>query len=417
MSITMQTEIPSIGEYDVAVCGGGLAGFGAACAAARGGARTILIERQGMLGGLGAGGGVGNFSYSGGPPVGLGAVFDAIVDDMMALGAMGEQHGWHITIDHQHDFVNHTFDHNVLPISLQRLAERFGVNLLYGTDVVGARSEGGRVREVIVHNRSLLQRLAADVFIDGTGDGILSRHAGGNALPVQGRVIKPSLMIFLRKTDSPVPQVVLDDDGAPPPYSVWYEPRGRIAIKLKPFADEWDTATGQGSSDAEITFRRQVLRAVRHFQQHHDATYVFDYAAPLLGLRESRRIEGDYVLTVEDVRAGRRFDDSVAYGVFSLDDSGFSEIVPPYQIPYRSLRVKGLENLLVVGRCFSADRLALSSTRVMPTGCLMGQAAGVAAALAAGRGRPLREILPADIRHALVDGARDAVLMRQRLGS
>ena len=411
----MTQEIPSIGEYDVAVCGGGLAGFGAACAAAAAGAKTILIERQGMLGGLGAGGGVGNFSYSGGPPVGLGAIFDAIVDDLAALGAMGEQHGWHVTIDRQHDFVNHTFDHNMLPISLQRLAKRFGVSLLYSTDVVGARSEGCVVRQAIVHNRSLLQSVSARIFIDGTGDGILSRHAGGQALPVEGRVIKPSLMVFLRKTDAPVPQVVLDDDALLPPYSIWYEPRGRIAIKLKPFADEWDTATGQGFSDTEVLFRQQVLRAVRHFQQHHDATYVFDYAAPLLGLRESRRVEGDYVLNVADVRAGRRFDDSVAYGVFSLDDSGFSEIVPPYQIPYRSLLVKGLSNLLVVGRCFSADRLALSSTRVMPTGCLMGQAAGLAAALAAARGRALREIPAADIRQALLAGARDGDLMRQRL--
>ncbi len=410
------SDIPSIGNYDVVVAGAGLAGFGAACGAARAGARTLLIERLGMLGGLGAGGGVGNFSYSGGPPVGLGAVFDSVVDEMVSLEAMGEQHGWHITIDRRHDFVNHTFDHNVLPIALQRLARRFGVAILYSTDVIGALCDGGTMRSAVVHNRSLTQRVEAKVFIDATGDGIFSRHAGAPALPVEGRVIKPSLLVFLRKTDAPVPQIVpADEAGDPAPYSIWREPRGRIALKLKPFAEEWDTATGQGHSDTEQIFRRQVLRAVRDFQLNHDASYVFDYAAPVLGLRESRRVEGDYILTAADVRAGRHFDDSVAYGVFSLDDSGFSEIVPPYQIPYRSLLARRTANVLVAGRCFSADRLALSSARIMPTGCLMGHAAGVAAAMAAGRGVPLRDVPPADIRQGLLAGTREAELMNRRL--
>jgi hypothetical protein len=128
---------------------------------------------------------------------------------------------------------------------------------------------------------------------------------------------------------------------------------------------------------------------------------------------------GDYVLTVEDLRAGRSFDDGIARGVFYLDghrpdDEKRTYIlprdqlkVPPYQIPLRSLIVRDGANLLAAGRCFSADQLALSSARVSTTCSMLGQAAGIAAALAAAKNADPRRLDPADVRRILVErGAR-----------
>jgi hypothetical protein len=159
----------------------------------------------------------------------------------------------------------------------------------------------------------------------------------------------------------------------------------------------------------------------RHPMGKHDlSTYKFDYISPRIGIREGRRAIGEYVLTADDLRAGRTFDDGVALGVFYLDcmdpatDKRVYQInweerhVPPYQIPFRALVPRGSRNLLVAGRCLSADQLALSSARVMTTASMLGQAAGIAAAWAAGSGRPVGETPPAALRRELVK--RGAVL-------
>jgi len=218
-------------------------------------------------------------------------------------------------------------------------------------------------------------------------------------------------------------------------WSLWPEP-DRIGIKMGMFYKSFNNADGRTHSDAVIDFRRNIPRFVRAFQERfaRDAGFreqlakrgdgsmaqctdpAFEFAAPMLGMREGCRIRGDYVLTVDDLLHARRFDDGVAFAM-SVLDSQFTEKekVPPFQIPYRSFLVKGLDNVLVAGRCFSGDRLALSSTRVMPTGCLMGQACGHAAALAVAGKHALRDIDPATIRAHLLDRAEDADYMAYRL--
>ena len=159
----------------------------------------------------------------------------------------------------------------------------------------------------------------------------------------------------------------------------------------------------------------------RHLYRNHDLSqYKFDYISPRIGIREGRRAVGEYVLTVDDLRAGRTFDDGIALGVFYLDsmdpttDKWLYQMpreerhVPPYHVPYRSLMPRGAKNLLVAGRCFSADQLALSSARVMTTASMMGQAAGIAAAWSSGAGRPVAEVGAAALRRELAN--RGAVL-------
>jgi hypothetical protein len=138
----------------------------------------------------------------------------------------------------------------------------------------------------------------------------------------------------------------------------------------------------------------------------------------MLGLRDSVRVSGDYVLTKDDLLAGQHFPDAVAHGCFPLDSAAIAkEPTPPYQIPYRSLLVNGLDNALVAGRCFSATRVALSSARIMVTSCLMGQAAGQAAAIAIRASRNLREVTAADIRAALLAASPNDDQLWTRLSS
>jgi hypothetical protein len=165
--------------------------------------------------------------------------------------------------------------------------------------------------------------------------------------------------------------------------------------------------------------RRRMMEVLECLQRAGHKPWLLSHSAGRIGIREGRRIVGEYVLTVEDLRAGRAFDDAVARGVYYLDAhrpdddkrtyalSPEDRKVPPYQIPFRCLVPRGAANLLAAGRCLSADQLALSSARVMPTCSMMGQAAGIAAALCASRRCSLRALDPAEVRRIVVDrGAR-----------
>jgi hypothetical protein len=406
--------------YEVIVAGGGLAGVGAACAAARAGARVLLVERLEILGGLGAAGGVGNFCF-GEPslPAGQGRVLEDIWDGLAAYGAIGAEHGWAPRL--HAPFYNYPFDHNVLPFVLQELLDEAGVDTLFATDVIGAESANGRVAAAVLHNRSLSQRVEARVFIDCTGDGILARHAGAAALPPDPehpQSIPPGHMLFVQRSPQPRPQFVRRTvPGAPPPkYSVWPEPE-RTGLKMWWPDGGFDTASGQGYSDAGRAFRRRIPEFVRQFQgTEQGKECVFAYGAAMFGLRDGVRVAGEYVLTKEDLLAGRRFADAVAHGCFPLDSAAIrKDPTPPYQIPYRSLLVRGLENCLVAGRCLSATRVALSSLRVMVTCCLTGQAAGVAAGRACRGNCALRAVPAAGIRADLLAACRDADALAARL--
>jgi len=147
--------------------------------------------------------------------------------------------------------------------------------------------------------------------------------------------------------------------------------------------------------------------------------WLLDHCSPIIGIREGARMVGDYVLSVDDLRAGRAFEDGVARGTFYLDghkpdDDKRTHIlpkdqlhVPPYQIPLRSLIARDCRNLMMAGRTLSADQLALSSARVSTSATMMRQAAGIAVAMAASGGCGPRELDPADVRHVVVERGAD----------
>ena len=199
--------------------------------------------------------------------------------------------------------------------------------------------------------------------------------------------------------------------------SPWPNGPGGTALKIKiPMFDSTDT---ESLTAAEIRARRRMFEVLDYFQRVERKPWRFDHCSPIIGIREGRRIVGDYVLTVADLRAGREFDDAVARGSFYLDGhkpdddkrtyilSKAERQVPPYQIPFRCLLARDGRNLLMAGRCFSADQLALSSARVSTTCSMMGQAAGIAAAMAAQRGCDPRALDRAAVRKVVEQrGAR-----------
>jgi len=414
-SIRWSREVPVRYAADVAVVGGGIAGVCAACAAAREGASVVLVERFAVTGGNATVGGVANWS---GETRGQGAIFDQIVALQEEFGAIAPYPG-----PYEHfSRMNRVFDHEILAVILQELLLEHGVKPLLHTRFVDVCVDAaGELTEAIVCGMSGPEALRARVFIDCTGEACVARTAGFATAKGDGQTVSPpgqlppSLMYFLRERPEPEPPqlpagwfepVTRSEDL--PMTSVWPDGPGGKAIKLKvPGYDSTDT---ESLTALEIRARRRMFEVLDYHQRVGHKPWRLDHSSPIIGLREGARITGDYVLTVADVRAGRTFDDAIARGVFFLDGmtprdekrtytlSHEEQVVPPYQIPLRSLVARDGQNLLMAGRCFSADQHALSSARVMPTCAMMGQAAGILAALAARHGVAPRAIDPLEVR-------------------
>jgi hypothetical protein len=407
--IEWRRSIPVRYETEVAVLGGGIAGICAALAAARSGTRVLLVEHFAVTGGNATVGGVGSFC---GETAGQGEAFDAIVAALDAFGAIEPYTPYP-------DADNRKFNHEILAIVLQELLLQRGVKLLLHTSLVDVCANGGRVTECVVCGPSGPEALRAAQFIDCTGEAHLAHRAGLETMkgrPEDGLQLPMSMMGFVREVApedarSQLPEGWLHPvrtEADLPMTSQWPNgPRGK-ALKIKvPMFDATDT---ESMTAAEIAGRRRMMEVLDYFQRQEKQPWLLDHISPRIGIREGRRIVGDCVLGIEDLRAGRRFDDAIARGVYPLDghkpdDEKRTYIVPaeqrrvpPYQIPFRSLMPRGAENVLAAGRCFSADQLALSSARVMTSCAMMGQAAGIAAALAVQGKCGIRAIDPADVR-------------------
>ena len=407
--ITWSRKVPVRYEADVAVIGGGIAGVCAAAAAARSGAKVILVERFAVTGGMLTSGGVSNFCDGSQVRRPLGEVFAEIVSNLDAWRALGPGK-------------SSVFHYETMAVLLQELLLRRGVKLLLHTRFVDARVDRGRITECIVCGASGPEALRAAQFIDCSGESALARAAGFETMSdwYDGRWRLPmSLMYFVRHvqgTDAgpSLPkgwfQPIHDKKGLPMT-SVWPDGPGGNAIKIKiPMFDATDT---ESLTAAEIQGRRRMMEVMDYHQRVEKKPWRLDHCSPIIGIREGARIVGDYVLTVADLRAGRAFDDGVARGTYYLDghkpdDDQRTYIlpkdqlaVPPYQIPLRSLIARDGKNLMMAGRNLSADQLALSSARVSTSAAMMGQAAGIAAAMAACKNCDPRVLDPADVRRVV----------------
>lgn len=413
-SITWSRKVPVRYEADVAVIGGGIAGVSAACAAARSGAKVVLVERFAITGGDLTSGGVANFC---GETTGQGEVFDEIVADLERFGAIDP---YKAPYPRQSTRV---FDHHILAIVLQELLLRRSVKLLLHTRFADVqRTDDGRITACILCGKSGPEALRAAQFIDATGEADVARAAGFAVMKGRepdGLQLPMSMMFFVRHVEPEHAQPQLPEGWFQPVRSkqdlpmtsVW--PNGPRSSALKVKIPGFDSADTESFTAAEIQARRRAWEVLDYYQRAEKKPWRYDGCSPQIGIREGTRVAGHYVLTVDDLRAGRTFDDAIARGVFYLDghkpdDDKRTYIlpkdqldVPPYQIPLRSLIVRDAKNLLAAGRCFSADQLALSSARVSTTCSMLGQATGVAAALCIQKGCSPVDLEGIDVRQVL----------------
>ena len=432
-TITYSREVAVAYEADVAVIGGGIAGVCAAAAAARSGVRVVLVERFAGIGGLLTSGGVSHFCDEKAFRDPLGEVFTEILRELEAWNAIGHEKP-------------PMFHYEALAVILQELLLRRGVKLLLNTRLTDACvREDGQITEVIVCGVSGPQALRARQFIDCSGESALARAAGFTILgdwATDERRIPMSMMCFVREVegqplwptmppgwshalaDVDLAQRQADAVALPPgvgdqwpsedevpasaavglrKISIWPDGPGGKALKLW-FATVDATDTEQLAA-AEIHARRCMMEVVDYYQRIVGKPWRLDHAAPMLGIRDGAVIAGDYVLTMEDLKSGRAFEDGVARGTYQLHlgpypDPDFRK-VPPHQIPLRSLIARDGRNLMMAGRNLSADREAQSSARVATSGAMMGQAAGITAAMAAQESTEVRSLDPADIRRTV----------------
>jgi hypothetical protein len=429
-------EIPVIADLDVLVVGGGPAGITAALAAARHGARTMIIEQFNCLGGVATAAGHGHiclYSSWGNPQWGTDEQVVAGLAEEIAQRVTAA--GWGV-----YDRRNCDFEVEGMKIVLEQMAAEAGVRIRYHTFFSRTLVEAGRVVGVVVQSKSGRQAVLARRIVDATGDGDVAASAGcrfavGNA---EGRCQPATLMFQIGGVDWTRTSAFLKERAAAGDWklaTVWK--RAQEAGHMRPFQSVimgwWWTptrpdqlginfthVTGVDATDADhltaatLEGRRQVEETVALYRAYVPGLEQAHLLStpPTIGLRESRRIMGDYVLTREDLVAEREFADSIGYGSFFIDihntegtgmdrraqrpHNGFK-----YQIPWRIQLPTGIEGLVTAGRCVSASHEALGSLRVMPQCMAMGQAAGTACALAVAQGCTPRALPVAELQAAL----------------
>jgi hypothetical protein len=436
----------------VLVVGSGAGGLAAAIAAGRNGADTLLVENAGFLGGISA-----TLPWLGfhdrdyrpiikGLPLefchrlqAAGAASDIEFDPKCASAISINSHWWKI-------------------LAMQ-LAREAGVRLLMHSQVVETIREGDRIRGVYVENKSGRQRIEADVTIDCSGDGDVAARGGvawEKGRTADGLVQAPTLVFKLGGVDRA--GFVAGCKDAANKYREWLAPYPDLWAKMMKRIDGMNVIICGGyaalieKARAAGDFAVPQTRIVGVKNHQHDEftvvmtrvlglnpidiasvtdaytrvyeqipvlvnffkKYVPGFAgsrlqeiAPMLGVRESRRIMGDYVLNAEDLITGRVFDDAVSMGGYHIDihrPAGTwvdSHNVRAYTIPLRSLIARDVDGLMMAGKCISATHEAIASTRVIPICMGQGQAAGTAAALSVRSGRSVRQLPIAQLQDAL----------------
>jgi hypothetical protein len=400
--IEQTKKIPVIREVDVLVVGGGMAGVGAAIAAGRMGYNTMLVEYYGCLGGNGTSGMVNNFcgySSSSGPGVPAFQIVKGIGDDVLAnLWSRGGNTSRTGT----------AFNPEILKIALDDMAAEANVELLYYTHMAEPIMEGNIIKGIFIENKGGRQAILAKRVVDCSGDGDVCARAGVpfelgdgeggflacdlahhivNVGTYSSSALSTAITNAINAHDPRItrPTAIIMGIGIPGAYWVNWAGIPASINGIDPVALSQAAVKGRKVVDGLQSFLR--TSGVAGFEN----ARVVD-TAPKMGLRETRRVIGDYVLTEDDVLNGVKFPDGIGACAWPI------EIVNPdplkgrtfenlkkagdfYLIPYRCLLPQGVENLLMAGRFLSSTHRAQASARVMGPAVVMGHAAGVAAAL------------------------------------
>jgi len=421
-------RVPLLAEVDVLVAGGGPAGIAAAVCAARHGARTLLVERYGFLGGMGTAGGVTNFAGLYGRRDGetvqlVHGVIDELLERIDRLGGLNAPQdglGGRIRV--------RSYDIPAYKCAADQLLLAAGVQLLFHALLVGAWcDDAGRVGAAIVETKSGRGAIGARWFVDASGDADLAHHAG---VPYElgdghGDALYPSTMFRVGGVDAERALAAIGTFGAIDALmreaADRYDfPRDGAIVRPQRNRSEWrvnvtQVANAQGravdATDAwqlsagEVEGRRQVIEYLRFLRAEvpgFERAELIDVGTQL-GVRETRRVFGAYRLSGDDVLDGARFPDTIGLNAWPIERHAPGRVEWAFprderntfnQLPWRMLVPRGPANLLVAGRCASMEHEGQSAARASGACFAMGQAAGTAAALMCHSALAAEQVVP-----------------------
>jgi len=454
------SKLPVFAEADIVVCGGGTAGAFAAKAAADMGKDVLIVEQFGSLGGTATNGLVLPIMHTHIPQNPQCSYISNIVrDKMVELGAASANGA--------------NFDPLVLKAVIEGMCDEAGVRMLFHTFIAETVVNDGKLEAIVVANKNGLGLIKGKIFIDGTGDGDVCVRAGagytkgnpdnnGKNQPISLRYIVSNVDYdafgaFIRETiektgknsgasydgttiyvaccagdqwtfseifDEAIANGDLVDDDKN--YWQGFPVAGRpnaIAFNNPEFFDDTDATNPETLTKTQIQGKQRILRQLQFYKKYlkgFENAYISDISA-MVGIRESRNIETEYVLSAADLLRRMKFDDMFCQSNYPVDIHGkvlkcesnlapVDDGKPWYEIPYRSLVVKGFDNLFITGRCLGAEFLAQSSLRVQHSVRASGEAAGIAAAIALDKNILPKDVDGAEVRGIMIGKGADFVL-------
>ena len=416
-------ETPVMGEYEVVVLGGGPAGIAAAAAAGRAGRATILVERYGFLGGAGTAAGLANFcglhaKVHGEHRQVVHGISDDILSRLERLGGLSQPHA--IFNDR---ILAQAYDISAYKIAADELLLSAEVKLLFHAFAVAAvKFSQSEIEALIIETKSGRKAILGKRFIDCSGDADLAAWAGA---PYEvgdgaGNMLYPSTMYRIGGVDplkagkawEVIPKLMEEAAASGRRF-----PRRKPIVRPQPNATEWranltqirnpDGSAVSGIDAEELAFgevegRRQVrdtFEFIRASAPGFERAHIADIA-PQIGIRETRRLRGEYMLTEDDVLGCADFADTIGVNGWPVEEHVAGDVEFRFQkaprgfnqLPYRMILPLGIDNLLVAGRCASMTHGGQSAARVSGPCFVMGQAAGTAAHLSL-----QRDVKPATI--------------------
>jgi hypothetical protein len=436
-------QIPIVAETEVLVVGSGPAGLAAAVSAAREGVKTMLVERYGSFGG--------NISQVGVNSIAWYRFEDTT--DVQGIGIEFERRALEVSRSVGEPFYkSKTIDTEMFKIVADQIVQEAKITPLLHSYAVAAIMEDRTIKGIIIENKSGRQAILAERVIDATGDADLAVFSGAQFLKTPKEEMMGVTIIFscsgvdvdkfleyVRQNPATFGdwkenwdiQTSFEEEGLISPYlgKAFQQARedGLIPENLTSIGGTWSRLTDSGEATGlnmvymfgydgtdvqdltrgEIEGRSQAMLALevlRRYVPGFETASLRNFSTTL-GIRDTRQIVGQYILTGEDVRNQARFDDSI--GIFPEFLDGYGVLSLPttnryFQIPYRVLVPKNVENLLAVGRCVSGDKLAHTALRSMMCCTVTGQAAGTAAAVSIKEGVPCSKVNINQLQKALV---------------
>lgn len=399
MFINENLTTPVLGEYDVVVVGAGPAGCGTAISLGRLGMKTLLIEKFNCLGGAWTTGFMNpffDFSEKSG-------IVKELIDELKEAGHFG-------------GFWNMSFNYEYMKFILEKKMQEANVEVLYNTTFSRTLTEGNTVYGIVAENIEGRFAVLAKTVVDCTGDGSVAASAGcpfelgedGDYKECQAMTLmflvgnipekyKDGMMIFEKLN------AVYEKVGKTLPFRVPYlipVPNSHFGVIQFTHMYEYNPLSAKDLTKATMEGRQQLMDAfellTKYDEEFKDLELIT--SSSVLGVRESRRIIGEYRMTTEDILSGARFDDAVTYVTFGADLHTKSNKgqncfhVRPYAIPMRALLPKGYNGIVVAGRCISGSREAMASYRVTGNCAQMGESAGYYIAEAIKQKVDIREV-------------------------